>query len=379
MAAKTISVKKTEIFFGPTLFLVIIAAFSLFFGCASDRPGKGSAKKESNPEDIMRKESSRPTGPDTKTSSGKEEKIVYLQYDEAACVNRETSLHETYSRSSAELEQLRRGGKVYVKEIRRAESALNYAENWYRVRSVSGRDGWVEASAVSRFPIYGTIDPAEDVAYVTETEEPLSPILHGITERRFVKITDIGTSEYQLDGESGYTYLCDPDSGPSGWVFEIDFSAFDYFYSRILTICQEPFPDFPLYTATRETVEKYFGEPDAVESREIENVHYPEVKDSIFSFQYPGMDIHIYRATKTEKEFVTAIEIENENSHLTLGPSPGMDLETLVSVLGPPHRTGENSYIYSNSVTEPGQADTFLFFFIKNGRVARIEIEIEPL
>jgi hypothetical protein len=358
-------------------FLLVTAV--LFFGCVSDGTGNRTGDTKNRPEESRQAEDSVKASSETSASAEQEKKIVFLPLDEAACINRETVLHQTYSAESAELETLPRGGKVYLKGIRRAENAVNYARSWYRVQAISGRDGWLEASAVSRFPIYGTIDPASDVAYVTETEEPLSPVLEGITGRRFVKITGISTSEYQLDGESGYTYLCELDSGPSGWVFEKDFSRFDYFFSRILRICGEPFPDFPLYTAMRETVREYFGEPESIESREVENVHYPEVTDTIYSFQYTGMNLHIYYAAKTEKEFVTFIETENEKVQLNTGLSPGMELETLISVLGPPHSTGETSYIYSNSITAPGQADTILFFFIQNGKVGRIEIEIEPL
>ena len=370
------SAQKSGVYRAAAVFLVTAV---LFFGCVSDGTGNRRGNTESRPEESRQAEGSGKASAETAASTEKEEKIVFLPLDEAACINREAALHQTYSAESAVLETMSRGGKVYLKGIRRAENAVHYARNWYRVRSVSGRDGWLEVSAVSRFPIYGTIDPASDVAYVTETEEPLSPVLEGITGRRFVQITGISTSEYQLDGESGYTYLCELDSGPSGWVFEKDFSGFDYFFSRILSICEKPFPDFPLYTATRETVREYLGEPEAIESREIENVHYPEVTDTIYSFQYTGMNLHIYYAAKTEKEFVTFIETENEKVQLNTGLSPGMDLETLISILGPPHSTGENSYIYSNSITAPGQADTNLLFFIQNGRIGRIEIEIEPL
>jgi hypothetical protein len=89
------------------------------------------------------------------------------------------------------------------------------------------------------------------------------------------------------------------------------------------------------------------GNPDSISARALQNLHNPEVTDSVFILIYKNLKVGIYHAGFDGREFIIgALVAENRYlKHTDLGI--GAAAATVESILGKPHEADDSTYVYS--------------------------------
>jgi len=125
--------------------------------------------------------------------------------------------------------------------------------------------------------------------------------------------------------------------------------------------------DFPLGKSRRQIVE-HLGNPQKSTVRRVRNLHDPGKTDQVFTLNYPGLTVKIYRVSEDGREMITDVAVTGTQYRLKEGLSVGNPLSLVQGRLGSPTIRKPGYVEYQSEDSAPSQVR----FYHKEGRITKV-------
>lgn len=123
---------------------------------------------------------------------------------------------------------------------------------------------------------------------------------------------------------------------------------------------------------SRDGLRDALGEPREIRAHPMENRHDPAVTDTLVTWNYPGVDIHLHQVGDGGPEFLSEVEV-TDNRYLRY-PAAGVGVarDTIRALLGPPSEMpGQDGDLYECGSCE-GAPEPVTFRYDDKGRVRAV-------
>lgn len=120
---------------------------------------------------------------------------------------------------------------------------------------------------------------------------------------------------------------------------------------------------------TRASIIASIGNPDSTAARALQNLHNPEVTDSVIVMYYKNLEVGIYNVGFDKREFIINALVKDNQYLKYTNLRIGTDIATLESILGKPSNINDSAYVY---VCEDCMEST-VKFLISHGMIKSVE------